>query len=78
MEIDRYLSVRARVEVDRRFAMGFVVAKAFNEPRSLAEDLEKWERKKHPPRDDDYVSDGSDIIAMFQRSGLHVVDETRH
>lgn len=80
MEIERYLGIRMRVEVDRRLALGFTMAKAMNSPKMLSEDLEKWERTKRPARakEDDYVSDGSDLIALFQTSGLEVIDETKH
>lgn len=80
MEIERYLGVRVRVDVDRRLALGFTLAKAFNAPKMLSEDLEKWERTKRPVRaeEDGYISDGSDLIALFQSSGIEVVDTTKH
>lgn len=72
------MGIRARADVDRRFAEGFVLAKAFNDPKLLAEDLRDWERKKAPVEDVEYESDGSDILALFKRSGIKVEDTTRH
>lgn len=74
------MGIRARADVDRRFAEGFVLAKAFNSPSLLADDLREWERKKTAPpvEDEDYESDGSDVIALFRRHGITVASETAH
>lgn len=73
------MGIRARADVDRRFAEGFVLAKAFNDPKMLAEDLREWEMRKAPVEEKEYESDGSDIISLFKRSGIKVHDDTtRH
>lgn len=79
MEIDRFLEVRTRIEVDRRFSLGAVVAKAWHDPKALSEDMQAWQVKKRGVHEDDgYESDGSDVIALFEQQGLSVVDTTKH
>lgn len=56
--------------------MGVIMAKAFNKPQALADEIRQMQQRRRLERAA-AKGDGSDVIELFRQRGLTIIDETK-